>query len=526
MGLFKNLKDGLVSGTSGLSEEHLAKLTPAQRAAYDAKMAQVVAVTADAVDVQVDLHNAQLAELAKRPLLGPAGAWLYGSDIAGISADEAGSMTTADLIARSNQASKNGAKLLFQNPLGNRTPPAAPMAPASDNVDRGEQIAIERSARDAARHPYLADQCPPVVFSRIATRGRTQIEEVTEYLAASGLAARPDLVYGLYRVPDRISPATGGSESGRVVEWDIVHAAPGPLSASSTPPVAVRFAGEDHWVERAVGEPSVLDEDLGVACLGAVGVGPEQTLGIARQLTIRRLGSGDADVGAELFGYVTGMHVFHSAGIGPIDRTRRPVVVPTGPPFGVHIEALNWAAIADAVHQRRQMAYDIPSSFPYLPSTAQELIRMYIEVVGLRPSDCYATSVTHDEVTVLDRKESLFGGLATARTSIGEALPCADGKDRRRAAGGSVIMFAYRDRPDYEVGRARWGAYQREVLQSQLENETHVRRPVSSTDFFEVPGLRQAFRAFEKLDRIVRIDGAENEARDMAPHRYCWPPVR
>ena len=101
------------------------------------------------------------------------------------------------------------------------------MAPTgSAPVDRAQQIEIERAARDAARRPYLAEHRPPVVFARLATRSKTQIEEVTAYLASSGLAGRPDLVYGLYRVPDHISPGSLRGDGGRVVEWDIVHAAP------------------------------------------------------------------------------------------------------------------------------------------------------------------------------------------------------------------------------------------------------------------------------------------------------------
>ena len=73
----------------------------------------------------------------------------------------------------------------------------------------------ERAARDAARRPYLAPDRTSVVLSRIATNGSTQFEDVANHLAASGLAARPDLVFGVYRVPDRLDPKLSGSESGR-----------------------------------------------------------------------------------------------------------------------------------------------------------------------------------------------------------------------------------------------------------------------------------------------------------------------
>lgn len=91
------------------------------------------------------------------------------------------------------------------------------MAPATVAHGRCATVSsrLPSSVRLATqRQPYLAEHRPPVVFAP-ATRGKTQIEEVATYLASSGLVARPDLVYGLYRVPDRISPALGGSENGR-----------------------------------------------------------------------------------------------------------------------------------------------------------------------------------------------------------------------------------------------------------------------------------------------------------------------
>ncbi len=524
MGFFKNLKDGMLSGTGGLSDEHLATLTPAQRAVYDAKMGQVVAVTADAAQIQVEIRVAQLAERAARPLHGPAGDWVYGAIIGGMTPEEAASMTTKELIARSNQAVKDGARELVTNPLANLTPPPAPLAPAGGNVDRAEQIVVERAFRDAARVPYLAALRSPVVFTRLATRGRSQIQEVAAYLAASGLAARPDLVYGLYRVPDRISPALGGSENGRVVEWDIVHASEETLAATTVSPVATFIEGNQRLVERKVGEPSILDEDLGVALLAAAGIGPEQTLGIARRITMRGFGGGE-EGSNELYSYVTGMQVFHPAGIGPIAEPDTPIDHPVGPPAGVYVEALNWEAVARAVHPKSRRAYTIPSPFPYLPPTPQELMRMYVEIVGLRPSDCYAASVTTDDLTNMLVREAMLGGLVSSDWGIGESLPCADGKDRQRAAGGSIVVFAYRDRPEYEAGRDRWATFQREVLQATLGNGIDIRGPVESTDFVGTAGIRHVLRLMSKVDRAMDIGDGGNVIRDLPRNRYCWPPV-
>lgn len=163
------------------------------------------------------------------------------------------------------------------------------------------------------------------------------MQEVTSYLASSGLAARPDLVYGVYRVPDHIHPGSLRGEKGGMVEWDIVHAATETLPPAATAPAAVAFAGTDHWVARAVGEPSVLDEDLALAYPAQAGIGPEQCLGVARHLSVRNHGGGDDGIGLTL-SLVTGVHAFHPAGLGASAleqlRAARPLPLAAGPPPG------------------------------------------------------------------------------------------------------------------------------------------------------------------------------------------------
>ncbi len=531
MGLRDRIKSTVSTLSSGPSPEALARLTPDQRAKYNAKMAQVAAVQGDAAQAKAEVDAEHRERVARRPLHGPAGEWVYGSSaVVGLAPEQIATMTPAEMGAWTASQSKAQLKDLVTNSFGRTKPPAAPMAPAtvaSTTVrDRLEQAAVERAARDAARQPYLAEHRPPVVFSRLATRGKTQIEEVATYLASSGLVARPDLVYGLYRVPDRISPALGGSENGRVVEWDVVHAAPVPLAPSSMPVMATFFDGQERVVHRRVGQPSVVDEDLGVAALAAMGVGPERTLGIARHLIVRRYSQGE-DGSTDLLSHVTGMYVFRPGGPGvdAMQQIPRPIDVPHGGPAGVHVEALNWGAVARAVHPQPHHAYTIPSPFPYLPSTPQELIRMYLEVVGVRPADCYATSVTQDGVSALESQEWLAGGLIEWSTA-GESLPCADGKDRRRFASGRLVMLAYRDRPEYEVGRQRWEAYQTDVLQASLENGTDVRAPVEAPLLDGIPGgLRQLVKAAQKVDRIFATDAAHEDLKRLVQHRYCSPPV-
>ena len=527
MGFFKGIKDAIASGGNGPSPEALASLTPEQRAKYDAKMAQVAAVHTQTAESKRDTDAAYEAAVAQRPLQGPAGEWLYGATTAaGMSSEAMAAMTTTELRAASNSNTKDQFKDLLKNPFGNHTRPPAPMAPPSGQVDRHRQATFERATRDAARQPYLAAQRSPVVFSRLATRGRTQLETVATYLAATGLAARPELVYGVYRVPDRISPAIGGSEDGRVVEWEVVHAATTALPAAPSP-ATVFFDAREQWVRRSIGEPSVLDEDLGIAYLAAAGLGPEHTLGIARHLDIQTYRQGESSSSDPIV-LVTGVHVLHpsGSGAGAVDqiRQRRPIDLPMGSPSGVHVEALNWGAIARAVHPAHHREYTIPSPFPYLPSTAQELICMYLDVVGVQPSDCYATSVTEDSPRGLGGEELRAGGFIEWNTTFGQALPCADGKDRRRLAGGLMVIVAYRERPEYATGRARWADYQHDVLQAALERGNQLRKVVETPPLDNAPGgLRQLLKAVELFDKLTATDDSGKAIRELPPHRYCWP---
>jgi hypothetical protein len=222
------------------------------------------------------------------------------------------------------------------------------------DIDDPEQRRLivegERAARDAARRPYLAHDRTTPVLTRIATRGNAQFEDLANYLAQTGLAARPDLVFGVYRVPDRLDPKMPGSESGRVVEWEIVHA-PTPALAAAAPPGRVHFDGEARWVSRHKGDPAVLDEDLALASMAATGIDPRRCLGIAREVVMQRaegwLGADDvSDDTSDVYARVQGVSVLHAAG------GTRP---PTGPievPFdgvpGTHVEVLNWAAVAQS----------------------------------------------------------------------------------------------------------------------------------------------------------------------------------
>lgn len=421
--------------------------------------------------------------LADKPLRGPAGQYLYGQHLSAQQRDEL-------------------------------------RAPVVTSADPAVQSQSELHAREIARAPYLASAREPLRITRVITRDGTQIEQVSAYLASSGLAGRPDLVFGLYRVPDHID-AGALTGTGRNVEWDIVHRDAHGLPPAPLPTV-VWFDAAKQWASRRIGEPMVYDEDLALSYLTRAGLGAEQTIGVARSLAIHHEGTGgDSSYTAS---YVTGVHAFYLAGLAPtalaaFQSTRSAV---DAPPAGTHVVALSWSSIREVVAPHRGDRPLIPSPFPYLPSTPQELLRAYIEIVGLRSSDCYAAAVTEDAPANLDAAS--YHGVVTIRTNRGAPQMCADGVLRPRLVGGARVVVAYRDHPDYAVGRERFAAFQRDVLRGQLELGAE-RRPLEHANMLDrLPGgLRGLARAAAAASRLLNLDD-ETIYDKLPPYRYCWPP--
>ena len=156
---------------------------------------------------------------------------------------------------------------------------------------------------------------------------------------------------------------------------------------------------------------------------------------------------------------------------------RRAAPLAAGPPAGVRIELLNWDAIAAVVHPVRQHRPYLPSRFPYLPLTPQELLRAYLEIVGVAPHDSYGAQVTYDQPLDLLGRTSTSSHVR--KTTGGDELPCADGKPRVRMHGGAHVVLAYRDSPAYAEGRRRWAAYEAEVLQADLSHDTDAAPPAA-----------------------------------------------
>lgn len=371
MGLFKNLKQGLEAARNppdqAAIEASLANLTPEQRAAYDANMAGVRAAESEA---QQSWEQAAAINREARILEGPAGTHLYGASAQHLGSPDEFSARVAEVgvwqAQKEMRAKRNGEFRAGVRQSFNREE----VEQEDDPVARERIAGAQRAARAAARAPYRAADAAQVAISRFATRGETQLEEVIAFLAAQGHAAGPERVFGVYRVPDRISQAlTPHSEKGRVVEWDVVHlpmvaATPGPA------PALTSFGAGDQWVARRLGEPSVLDEDLGLAFLAEAGIGPERCLGLARYCEFRELRGGQEHEPIRTL--VRGLLALHDdVGPGAFEalRDRAPLSLPVEP-AGVVCEVLNWAEVARAVrpkihHGRRTAtARRRPSSAP------------------------------------------------------------------------------------------------------------------------------------------------------------------
>ena len=108
-----------------------------------------------------------------------------------------------------------------------------PIPEVEDEAQRAQISAAERGARERARAPFLAPEAPAIAFTRFATTGKRQLEDVVRALQSSGLAAHPERVYGVFRVPTRYD-LRRRREGDAQVEWEIAHV-PGALAPAADP---------------------------------------------------------------------------------------------------------------------------------------------------------------------------------------------------------------------------------------------------------------------------------------------------
>ena len=239
-------------------------------------------------------------------------------------------------------------------------------------------------------------------------------------------------------------------------------------------------------------------------------------------------GSDVSDDSSDVYARVQGVSVIHAAGAAP--PPTGPIEVPFEGVAGTHVEVLNWGAVAVAVHPRPQRPPEAPSPFPYLPSTPQEVLVAYLEIVGIRPADCFGAAVTVDRFSecreILNIREDQLS-MAHLKWTDAIKQPCADGTDRRRLHGATRVVVSYRDSPAYAEGRQRWLDYQRNVLFARLQLRTQARRPIADS-YDDLGRAGGVLRRIEKIDNAVeRIsslrsnDPAHKRFRDQA--RYCMP---
>ena len=106
------------------------------------------------------------------------------------------------------------------------------------------------------------------------------------------------------------------------------------------------------------------------------------------------------------------------------------------------------------------------------------------------------------------------------RTGGGPDLPCADGKPRKRMAGGHHIVVAYRDAPAYAEGRARFEAYAEGELRAHLRRGLNLRARVPKPQ-------NRLMKTIDRVGDVVEFFSGEMGAEDgFVPPRYCWPPAR
>ena len=396
----------------------------------------------------------------------------------------------------------------------NRPPPEL-----EDDAERDRVAADERAARDAARAPYRAAAPAAIEFTRFGATGGTQLEEVVERLQATGLSAAPERVFGVYRVPDRFDH-NKNSEKRAFVEWEIAHL-PGALASAADDVLLTAFGREDHWVARSHGEPGVLDEDVAGTFCARAGLQPEDCLGLTRLLHIR---GSDHENGKSWSAHVDGALVLSraTASAARAQETmmaEAPLALAARPVLPFHVEVLDWEAVAAWVAPDRNGPPRTPSPLPHLPSSWQELMTAYLEVVGVRPEDSYGVQVTR-----ADTARGLADlSLASARKNFRSApkLPSADGTERRRLQAAEHVVLAYRDRAEYEDGRARWRAYQEEVLRARLDHRSDVRAPLE-TEYRPPPSfLSEVFDMFNPLDPVHAFPQLFNRNEKPSLGPYC-----
>ncbi len=85
------------------------------------------------------------------------------------------------------------------------------------------------------------------------------------------------------------------------------------------------------------------------------------------------------------------------------------------------------------------------------------------------------------------------------------------------------MVLVYRDGPEYVEGRARWSAYERDVLQAALSHGTNTRPAVERPSFLDRGVVGRLYRGAEHVSDFVEGVGGTDPFEKIPPYRYCWP---
>ena len=348
-------------------EERLKYLTPEQRAKYDENMRRVEEGRAQS-QAAWDANKEREAEL--RVLGGPAGRYLYGAgmddfgtpdEIEQLMAEKGVFGAHRELRAKRKGDFKNTVKQSFN---------VSPVPQIADPSIPGS----ERAARDAARAPYV---------SPTAVDGEDRPDRHARGDAARRGARAPGRARAHIRRLSRARPHQRPADAA-------FREAPGRRVGHR--PLARRRAGRCRSLRRR-SSPRSIGWRAGRA---------------SRRCSTRTSRSRSASRPGSARSAAPGSRASPSSARSPAPATARRAATwarscagswrcirrrararssacgrrrrsRSGPPEGVHIEVLNWRAVAAAVHPKINHPPPVPSPFPYLPATPQELLRAYLD---------------------------------------------------------------------------------------------------------------------------------------------------
>ena len=303
-------------------------------------------------------------------------------------------------------------------------------------------------ARPRARAVPRAGVPPRSPSPASPRRAATQLEDVVARAAVLGLAAHPERVFGVYRVPDRSRPqpqagGQGAASSGR----SRTRPARSPPAADERPD---RRASSARTTGRRAGRASrrCSTRTSPARSSPARGVEPEDCFGLHRLLNVRGRDTEDEQVtGCRSSrasccsrGRWTAIPAAQQAMTAEAPLAARPP-----PPF--HVEVLDWEAVAAWV----VTAPLRPAARPVAaPAPAEHLAASCswptCEVVGVRSEDTLRRAGDAHRRPLARRP--LDGELEEPREAEAAAR-------RRQDAAMHVaehVVIAYRDRAEYEAG--------------------------------------------------------------------------